>query len=80
MLCRLSTGGMAEIFLASQRGLAGFRKLVVRLGGREAVLRVRAGAEAPRRAAAGGRPSREPGRCTGRLSPLGDTPALATRL
>ncbi|WP_224368522.1 serine/threonine-protein kinase [Hyalangium versicolor] len=29
VLCRLSTGGMAEIFLASQRGLAGFRKLVV---------------------------------------------------
>ncbi|MBZ4399176.1 serine/threonine-protein kinase [Myxococcus sp. AS-1-15] len=29
VLSRLSTGGMAEIFLASQRGLAGFRKLVV---------------------------------------------------
>src|SRR5512140_2771636 len=29
VLCRLSTGGMAEIFLAFQRGLAGFRKLVV---------------------------------------------------
>ncbi|WP_223640673.1 serine/threonine-protein kinase [Corallococcus sp. EGB] len=29
VLCRLSTGGMAEIFLAAQRGLAGFRKLVV---------------------------------------------------
>ncbi|WP_426756135.1 protein kinase domain-containing protein [Myxococcus sp. Y35] len=29
VLCRLSTGGMAEIFLASQRGLAGFHKLVV---------------------------------------------------
>lgn len=29
VLCRLSTGGMAEIFLASQRGLGGFHKLVV---------------------------------------------------
>ncbi|MFB1480481.1 protein kinase [Corallococcus sp. RDP092CA] len=29
VLCRLSTGGMAEIFLAAQRGLAGFRKMVV---------------------------------------------------
>ena len=29
ILCRLSTGGMSEIFLAFQRGLAGFRKLVV---------------------------------------------------
>ncbi len=29
LLCRLSTGGMSEIFLAAQRGLAGFRKLVV---------------------------------------------------
>ncbi len=29
VLCRLSTGGMSEIFLAFQRGLAGFRKLVV---------------------------------------------------
>ncbi|RKH57699.1 PEGA domain-containing protein [Corallococcus interemptor] len=29
VLCRLSTGGMAEIFLAAQRGLAGFRKIVV---------------------------------------------------
>ncbi|RJS21237.1 serine/threonine protein kinase [Corallococcus sp. H22C18031201] len=29
VLCRLSTGGMAEIFLASLRGLGGFRKLVV---------------------------------------------------
>lgn len=29
LLCRLSTGGMSEIFLAFQRGLAGFRKLVV---------------------------------------------------
>jgi serine/threonine protein kinase len=29
VICRLSTGGMAEIFLAAQRGLAGFRKPVV---------------------------------------------------
>ncbi|MFE8604028.1 serine/threonine-protein kinase [Archangium violaceum] len=29
VLCRLSTGGMAEIFLASKRGLAGFHKPVV---------------------------------------------------
>ena len=29
ILCRLSTGGMSEIFLAFQRGLAGFRKFVV---------------------------------------------------
>ncbi len=29
VLCRLSTGGMSEIFLAWQRGLAGFRKFVV---------------------------------------------------
>jgi serine/threonine protein kinase len=29
VLCRLSTGGMAEIFLASKRGLAGFTKPVV---------------------------------------------------
>jgi serine/threonine protein kinase len=29
VICRLSTGGMAEIFLATQRGLAGFRKPVV---------------------------------------------------
>ncbi|MCY1029911.1 protein kinase [Corallococcus sp. BB11-1] len=29
VLCRLSTGGMAEIFLAAQKGLAGFRKMVV---------------------------------------------------
>ena len=29
VLCRLSTGGMSEIFLAHQKGLAGFRKLVV---------------------------------------------------
>ncbi|MBX5481238.1 MAG: serine/threonine protein kinase, partial [Myxococcaceae bacterium] len=29
ILCRLSTGGMSEIFLAFQRGLAGFRKYVV---------------------------------------------------
>jgi len=29
LLCRLSTGGMSEIFLATQRGLAGFRKIVV---------------------------------------------------
>ncbi|AKI98913.1 Serine/threonine kinase PKN13 [Archangium gephyra] len=29
VLCRLSTGGMAEIFLASKRGLAGFQKPVV---------------------------------------------------
>ncbi|EPX64154.1 Serine/threonine kinase PKN13 [Cystobacter fuscus DSM 2262] len=29
VLCRLSTGGMAEIFLASRRGLAGFHKPVV---------------------------------------------------
>lgn len=29
ILCRLSTGGMSEIFLAFSRGLAGFRKLVV---------------------------------------------------
>ncbi len=29
VLCRLATGGMAEIFLAYQRGLAGFRKIVV---------------------------------------------------
>ncbi len=29
VLCRLSTGGMSEIFLAFQRGLAGFRKFVV---------------------------------------------------
>src|SRR5690242_19917838 len=29
IICRLSTGGMSLIFLAFQRGLAGFRKLVV---------------------------------------------------
>ena len=29
VLCRLASGGMAEIFLAYQRGLAGFRKIVV---------------------------------------------------
>ncbi|HZH02763.1 MAG TPA: serine/threonine-protein kinase [Myxococcaceae bacterium] len=29
ILCRLSTGGMSEIFLAFQKGLAGFRKPVV---------------------------------------------------
>jgi eukaryotic-like serine/threonine-protein kinase len=29
ILCRLSTGGMSEIFLAFQKGLAGFRKFVV---------------------------------------------------
>jgi len=29
VLCRLAAGGMAEIFLACQRGLAGFRKVVV---------------------------------------------------
>ncbi len=29
VLCRLSTGGMAEIFLATKRGLAGFSKPVV---------------------------------------------------
>ncbi len=29
ILCRLSLGGMSEIFLAFQRGLAGFRKFVV---------------------------------------------------
>jgi serine/threonine protein kinase len=29
VLCRLSAGGMAEIFLASKRGLAGFQKPVV---------------------------------------------------
>jgi len=29
ILCRLAAGGMAEIFLAYQRGLAGFRKIVV---------------------------------------------------
>src|SRR4051812_1356619 len=29
VLCRLSTGGMSEIFLAWQRGLACFRKFVV---------------------------------------------------
>lgn len=29
VLCRLSSGGMSQIFLAFQRGLAGFRKLVV---------------------------------------------------
>lgn len=29
VLCRLSTGGMSEIFLAFQRGMAGFQKLVV---------------------------------------------------
>ena len=29
VLCRLSTGGMSEIYLAHQRGLGGFRKLVV---------------------------------------------------
>ncbi|HLL52070.1 MAG TPA: serine/threonine-protein kinase [Myxococcaceae bacterium] len=29
MLCRLSSGGMSEIFLAFQRGLAGFHKVVV---------------------------------------------------
>ncbi len=29
LICRLSTGGMSEIFLAYQKGLAGFRKLVV---------------------------------------------------
>jgi serine/threonine protein kinase len=29
VLCQLSSGGMSQIFLAFQRGLAGFRKLVV---------------------------------------------------
>src|SRR5687767_11640342 len=29
ILCRLSLGGMSEIFLAFQRGLGGFQKLVV---------------------------------------------------
>jgi serine/threonine protein kinase len=29
LLCRLSTGGMSEIFLAHQKGLAGFKKVVV---------------------------------------------------
>lgn len=29
VLCRLSAGGMSEIFLAYQKGLAGFRKIVV---------------------------------------------------
>lgn len=29
VICRLSTGGMSEIYLAYQKGLAGFRKLVV---------------------------------------------------
>jgi eukaryotic-like serine/threonine-protein kinase len=29
MLCRLSTGGMSEIYLAHQSGIGGFRKLVV---------------------------------------------------
>lgn len=29
VLCRLSTGGMSEIYLAHQRGAGGFRKLVV---------------------------------------------------
>ncbi|MBX7114780.1 MAG: protein kinase [Myxococcaceae bacterium] len=29
VLCRLSAGGMSEIFLAYQKGLAGFRKVVV---------------------------------------------------
>ena len=29
LLCRLSTGGMSEIFLATQKGLHGFRKIVV---------------------------------------------------
>ena len=29
VLCRLSTGGMSEIFLATQSGLGGFNKLVV---------------------------------------------------
>ena len=29
LLCRLSTGGMSEIFLATQIGLGGFRKIVV---------------------------------------------------
>lgn len=29
LLCRLSTGGMSEIFLAFQKGLAGFKKIVV---------------------------------------------------
>ncbi len=29
ILCRLSTGGMSQIFLAYQKGLAGFRKIVV---------------------------------------------------
>jgi len=29
ILCRLSTGGMSEIFLAYQRGFGGFRKIVV---------------------------------------------------
>src|SRR5438874_1368217 len=29
VLCRLASGGMAELFLAYQRGLAGFRKIVV---------------------------------------------------
>ena len=29
LACRLSTGGMSEIFLAYQRGVAGFKKYVV---------------------------------------------------
>ena len=29
VICRLSAGGMAEIFLASRKGLAGFQKPVV---------------------------------------------------
>src|SRR5688572_20312226 len=29
VLCRLSAGGMSEIFLAYQKGLAGFKKIVV---------------------------------------------------
>ena len=48
-----------------------------RIGGIEAVLRVRAGAEGPRRAADGGRPSTAPGQCRGRAAPFGYTPAQA---
>ena len=29
VLCRLSTGGMSAIYLAHQKGMAGFKKLVV---------------------------------------------------
>ncbi|OJH33430.1 glycosyltransferase [Cystobacter ferrugineus] len=42
-----------------------------RIGRREAVLRGRAGAEGPRRAADGCRPSCEPGRCRGQAASLG---------